>query len=313
MARRLSEEPVRADTDSGAIHRSAANVVAALSNLGFSQYEARTYAGLIGSEPLTGYAIAKNTQVPQPKVYETLGRLVERGAVLQVSDSPAKFIAVPPSRVLAELEASFRQRMSTLEVEISRARAAGNNQLAMRAYHEAGSWMSLADAARELIEGTVERLYVSGHSTYLEPLAGVITDADARGVRVHVLCFGEPPFSVKNGGVIRHSSTDGIVYRHHQARHLAIGCDGDAGLWALATDGERWEGIWSNQDPLLSALVKGFVRHDTFMQRVYADFSEEMRARYGAGLEGLFDGPSARDAGPSRQSTGIQREDRRFA
>src|SRR5246500_4711000 len=88
-------------------------VIAALTELGFSQYEAKTYAGLIGREPMTGYAIAKETLVPQPKVYETLGRLVERGAVLQVSGSPAKFVAVPPDRVLSELERTFRQRLAT--------------------------------------------------------------------------------------------------------------------------------------------------------------------------------------------------------
>ena len=86
-------------TGSGSENGSApgldAGVIAALAELGFSQYEARTYAGLIGREPMTGYAIAKDTLVPQPKVYETLGRLVERGAVQQVSGSPAKFVAIP--------------------------------------------------------------------------------------------------------------------------------------------------------------------------------------------------------------------------
>jgi hypothetical protein len=35
--------------------------------------------------------------------------------------------------------------------------------------------------------------------------------------------------------------------------------------------------------------VKGFIRHDIFMQRTYHDFADEMRIEYGAGLEGLFD------------------------
>jgi hypothetical protein len=47
--------------------------------------------------------------------------------------------------------------------------------------------------------------------------------------------------------------------------------------------------VWSENDPLLTALVKGFVRHDIFTQRMFRDFSSEMLARYGQGLEGLFD------------------------
>jgi sugar-specific transcriptional regulator TrmB len=264
-------------------------VIAALTELGFSQYEARTYAGLIGREPMTGYAIAKDTLVPQPKVYETLGRLVERGAVLQVSGSPAKFVAVAPARVLSQLERAFRQRLATVELEVSRMRRESHQEHELRLYKETNSWIAIVNAANDLISGATERIYVSGHGTYLDALGEEIRAADRRGVRIDILCFGEPPSSLHNGVVIRHSSTDGVVYRHHQSRHLALTCDASAALWALAPEGDKWEAVWSDNDPLLTALVKGFVRHDIFTQRMFRDFSSEMQARYGAGLEGLFD------------------------
>ncbi|MFE5028217.1 TrmB family transcriptional regulator [Streptomyces sp. NPDC056656] len=268
-------------------------VINALVELGFSQYEARTYAGLIGREPMTGYAVAKETSVPQPKVYETLVRLVERGAVVQISSSPAKFIAVSPTRVLNELESAFRQRLATVELEISRMRPAGDGMQTLRPFQEATSWVEIAAAARQLIASAGERVYVSGHSSHLEALGDALADADRRGARIDVLCFGEPPFSLKNGTFIRHSSTDGTVYRHHQARHLALTCDMAGSLWALAPEGDAWEAVFSTDDTLLAALVKGFVRHDIFMQRTYHDFADDMRARYGAGLEGLFDWSTA--------------------
>lgn len=284
---------------SGSSPRLDTQVIGALTELGFSQYEARTYAGLIGREPMTGYAVAKETNVPQPKVYETLVRLVERGAVAQISDQPAKFIAVSPARVLSELESTFRRRLATVELEISRMRPADGVLQALRPYQEATSWVSIAAAARQLIAGAGERMYVSGHSSYLEPLADAIIEADRRGVRLDVLCFGEPPFAVENGSVTRHSSTDGTVYRHHQARHLAITCDMTGSLWALAPEGDDWEAVFSPDDALLTALVKGFIRHDIFMQRTYRDLGDEMRDRYGAGLEGLFD-RHAVTSGPPR-------------
>ena len=264
-------------------------VIVALTELGFSQYEARTYAGLIGREPMTGYAVAKETLVPQPKVYETLGRLVERGAVLQVSGSPAKFVAVAPARVLSELEREFRQRLATVELEVSRMRRESDQVQELRLYKETNSWIEIVSAASHLISGAAERIYVSGHGAYLDALGEAIVSADRRGARIDVLCFGEPPFSLHNGIVIRHSSTDGIVYRHHQSRHLAVTCDTAGALWALAPEGDTWEAVWSDHDPLLTALVKGFIRHDIFSQRMFRDFSTEMLARYGAGLEGLFD------------------------
>jgi HTH-type transcriptional regulator, sugar sensing transcriptional regulator len=280
-------------TGSGSENGSApgldAGVIAALAELGFSQYEARTYAGLIGREPMTGYAIAKDTLVPQPKVYETLGRLVERGAVQQVSGSPAKFVAIPPARVLSELERTFRQRLATVELEVSRMRREGADEHELRLYKETSSWITIVNTANDLIGGASDRIYVSGHGTYLEALGDEIAAADRRGVRIDILCFGEPPFNLHNGAVIRHSSTDGIIYRHHQSRHLAVTCDTAAALWALAPEGDKWGAVWSADDPLLTALVKGFVRHDIFTQRMFRDFSAEMIVRYGSGLEGLFD------------------------
>lgn len=86
-------------------------------------------------------------------------------------------------------------------------------------------------------------MYVSGHGTHLEALAGEIQAADRRGVRADILCFGEPPLNLLGGVVIRHSITDGVVYRHHQARHLVITCDNAAALWALAPEGDKWEAV----------------------------------------------------------------------
>lgn len=78
-----------------------------LSELGFSPYEARCYAGLLGAGPLTGYAVAKSTGVPQPKVYETLRRLVARGAAEQLPGPPIRFLAVDPEALLDRMANAY--------------------------------------------------------------------------------------------------------------------------------------------------------------------------------------------------------------
>jgi hypothetical protein len=62
--------------------------------------------------------------------------------------------------------------------------------------------------------------------------------------------------------------------------------------------------VWADDDPLLTALVKGFVRHDLFIQRVYHDLTDEMIERYGPGLAGLFDWHPAASAADIAQATG---------
>src|SRR3954453_2228388 len=78
--------------------------------LGFSQYEARCYVGLLGPGPQTGYAVSKTTGVPQPKVYEALRKLVSRGAARQLPGEPVLFVAVPPDQLLNDLETTFDDR-----------------------------------------------------------------------------------------------------------------------------------------------------------------------------------------------------------
>ncbi|AEV82959.1 hypothetical protein ACWT_1940 [Actinoplanes sp. SE50] len=100
-------------------------LVAHLRELGFSPYEARCYAGLLGAGPLTGYAVAKLTGVPQPKVYETLRRLVARGAAEQAPGPPIRFTAVDPQDLLNRLAAAHA-------AQIAAVRAAAEQLLALK-------------------------------------------------------------------------------------------------------------------------------------------------------------------------------------
>ena len=86
---------------------SAPSIAPRLTQLGFSQYEARTYVGLLMSEGATGYSVANDTGVPQPKVYETLRWLVQRGAAVLTSERPGCFEPLPATRFGANARLRF--------------------------------------------------------------------------------------------------------------------------------------------------------------------------------------------------------------
>ena len=57
-----------------------------LKGAGLSGYEAKAYLALLaGGEPMNGYEVAKASGVPRSTVYETLGKLVARGAAFEVN------------------------------------------------------------------------------------------------------------------------------------------------------------------------------------------------------------------------------------
>lgn len=281
-------------------------VVGQLTQLGFSAYEARAYVGLLGQEPMTGYALANLTGIPQPKVYETLRRLADKLAVVKIGDDPARFVAVPADRLIAQLDADFRRRLAEAKAGLAEA-VHGTKGDELRVLRTPRGWPAIARHAVALLDGAHRHVYVSAHLAQLADISDAIARADDRGVRLDVLCFEPADLSLEHGTVLPHASTSGIVYRHHQARHLAVVADGDQALWALAADGRRWEALAAT-DHLLAAVIKGYVRHDMYVQQIFADFGQDLTARYGPGLEKLVSRSAGEQAtAPARAKAGRPR------
>ena len=258
------------------------SMVERLTQLGFSLYEARAYVGLLVHGAQTGYGLSNVTGVPQPKVYETLHRLAKQGAVMQTTNKPATYVAVPAEQLFHALDTDFKQRLGDARKDLERLlpKPAGDQQ---EPIWKLKSFESIVAKTCEEIANATRSVYLSGSSSTLEPLRDVITDASKRGVTFVVLHFGTLPFPVLGGRTFRHTSTEGTLYSHHQARHLAVVVDSASALWALARDGKHWEGLYS-QNEMFASAMKGYIRHDIMVQRIYADLPEELTDLYGPGL-----------------------------
>src|SRR5216683_2917736 len=270
-----------------------------LIELGFSHYEARAYVGLLGQPPITGYALSNVTGIPQPKVYETLRRLARKGAAIPIEGEPVRFVALPP----AQLETAFHRRLADAELELTRSvtpDAAGN----FRVLPVLTRWDEIEKHGVEMIDGARRHIYLSLNCDNASAVVSAVGRADERGVQSDILHFGPAGVEVRNGRLLRHLSTDGVIYRHHQARHLALVVDGTQVLWALAADGTAWDALRAD-DHLLAAAVKGYVRHDMYVQQIAKDFGSILAERYGPGLEGLVTpdaaASAARSGGKSRR------------
>jgi sugar-specific transcriptional regulator TrmB len=267
--------------------KSVSSVVDRLVTLGFSVYESRTYVGLLALGTATGYSVSNETGVPQPKVYETLRRLAERGAVVQTSEHPARYSAVPAETLLCRLDEDFAERLRAARDGLA-AVTAGDGHAEPRVVWRYTGLPAISDRAGVMLAAAREHVYLSGRASDLGLLADAIGEADDRGVEFTILHFGRLPFAAPRGRTFRHSSTDSALYPSHQAHHLAVVADSRQSLWAVARDGRSWEAAFS-EDPLQASVVKGYVRHDIFVQRIYADLPQELEGRYGKGLLKLAD------------------------
>jgi sugar-specific transcriptional regulator TrmB len=269
-----------------------------LIELGFSQYEAQAYVGLLGREPLTGYALSNVTGIPQPKVYETLRRLTARGVVAAMEGEPARFVAVPAEQLLADLEGSFRARLAGAQRELADVTQAPGPS-GYRVLRVFTSWEAIEEHTVGVIDGSSRHVYVSVNCPDPQGIAAALGRADGRGVVCDVLHFGEPIVELRHGRTVGHGSTRGVVYRKHQARHLAVVADGADVVWAVAEDGVTWQSV-AGHDQLLAALAKGYIRHDIWLQQIWNEFPDVLAERWGPGMQQLAGELSARPARPAR-------------
>ena len=262
-----------------------ATLVERLVQLGFSLYEAKAYVGLLINGAQTGYGLSNLTGVPQPKVYETLRRLVERGVVIQTADKPATYVGVLAEQLLNALDTDFKQRLEHARKDFERLLPEpepDQQELIWRL----NSFERITAKACDAIANATKTVYLSAGARVLESLRDAIEEATKRGVVFVVLHFGPLPFTVSGARTFRHASTEGTLYFHHQARHLAVVVDSASALWALARDGKHWQGLYS-QDPLFASAIKGYIRHDIMIQRMYVDLPDELNRLYGPGLQEL--------------------------
>ncbi len=82
-------------------------------NLG--EYEIDAYLAVLEHGELTASDIADRTDIPQPRVYDTVRSLSDRGLVELRESRPMKIVAVDPDDAFGDLRSSFTEMVDELE------------------------------------------------------------------------------------------------------------------------------------------------------------------------------------------------------
>ncbi|SEW32214.1 HTH-type sugar sensing transcriptional regulator TrmB [Natrinema salifodinae] len=82
-------------------------------NLG--EYEIDAYLTVLEQGQLTASEIADQTQIPQPRVYDTVRSLSDRGLVELRESRPMKVVAIDPEEAFDDVQSSLEQMIDELE------------------------------------------------------------------------------------------------------------------------------------------------------------------------------------------------------
>ncbi|GAA1389719.1 helix-turn-helix domain-containing protein [Pseudonocardia kongjuensis] len=249
---------------------SVQHVTGELQRLGMSGYEAKAYVALVlAAEPVNGYEVAKRSGVPRSTVYETLGKLVGRGAAYEVrtDDDSVGYVPLPPRSLLERMRREFDRTIQVLEDELPRLATPPP----VRLVHSLAERSTLLERAEDVVTAAEGELYMSGWPDDLDALTPGARRAEERGVAVRRVVFGDDGDPVGWTTEHRYSSPEAVEENLGQRLLVVVADRSQAVIGGLTAD--RTWGLYTD-DPAAVLLAVDYVRHDIAMHVVadrYAD------------------------------------------
>ncbi|MGI5272346.1 TrmB family transcriptional regulator [Nonomuraea sp. CA-218870] len=246
-------------------------VIEELQRLGMSGYEAKAYVALVAAgAPLNGYEVAKRSGVPRSTVYETLGKLVGRGAAYEVrlGDAGVGYISLPPASLLDRMRREFDQSIDSLREALPE--VASPTQV--RLIHNLTDRSSLLTRAEDVVAAARRDLFLSGWPAEIEPLKALARRAEADGVDVSAVVFGDDPDPVGHTTQHRFSSPK-VALENLGCRLLVVVADREQAVIGGVVNEEAW-GVYTD-DPAVVLVAVEYVRHDIAMHLIVEKFAAE--------------------------------------
>jgi sugar-specific transcriptional regulator TrmB len=231
-----------------------------LQRIGFTQYEAKIYIALTRAGALNGNEISQASGVPSSKTYETVRKLVTKGAVAAFAEEAGtKYVALPPAQVIERHRDGMNQTLDHLESELGQLAVfeAEEHVLSMRGE------LSVLARARELIHTAHTELYLSLWGEELPALRKALLDASARHVQLHVMLYGMAA-NLEVQHVYHHAHAD-IVRGRIGGRLLVLVADGRQVVIARFASGAEVYGC-SSQNQALALLAREYLGHDIILE-----------------------------------------------
>jgi sugar-specific transcriptional regulator TrmB len=242
-----------------------------LQKLGMSAYEAKAYIALLqAGVPLNGYEVAKRSGVPRSTVYETLAKLVARGAAHEVSegDGTSSYLPLPADALVGRLSRQFESSLAGLERGLHGLSAAPRARLV----HTIDDARVLKGRAGDVIASAREELFVCAWPEDLVVLKPEIRACAERGVAVRSLSFGDDPEPLPDA-IVHAFSAPEIVLRSFGGRQFIVAAD--RGQVVIGAFFETLaHGVYSD-DPAVVALAVEYIQHDIAIQRMALHLGDE--------------------------------------
>jgi HTH-type transcriptional regulator, sugar sensing transcriptional regulator len=251
-------------------------ITQSLQELGLSLYEARLYLGLLTRGPQNGNELSRTSGVPSSKVYAMLERLAAAGIVAHTRrGNTVEYVAVPPQDVLHKLRERYTKPLDYLEATLPTIVSSDPEPDVL----QVAGRDAIIDHARVIVRNASSEIYLSIWGENLDLLRADLAAADARGVRIFGMLYGEGDLDV---GWWQHHSYRETVASRIGGRMLTLVADGCEALIAHMPEQGDPSAV-RTQNPVLCLVAEEYLIHDLTLQKAktmtgYAEWDQWLRA-----------------------------------
>ena len=227
--------------------------------LGLTEYEGKIYLALLKESPANGYQLSKRTGVPRSMVYEALGRLHARGAVLKSGDKRATiYRPLPPEQLLERYDRQHRNLIDNLQVGLA---DIYDSQIEESLWSISGQ-EAIYSYASQMIQKAETEIYLVMGDSALQRLNEDILATYAAGVSVGALLTGNGELECDQ--VSHHPPAESEIQGLEHM--LVVVVDGGECLIANL-ERDMTATVTTNKNLVL--ISRQFVWMELFAQRVY--------------------------------------------
>jgi len=159
----------------------------ALTQLGFSQYEASCYMSLVGSHPVNGSQLSKISGIARSRIYDVLRNLIAKGYVIEVQ--AGQYAPLPSDEVIRRLKREFNTNIDLVEKEISKASQKKDYEYVWTLT----GYDNVMSKARDMIGEAKKEIYARLFPEADLHLADALEAAGKRGVSIRYIAMGDVP------------------------------------------------------------------------------------------------------------------------
>jgi sugar-specific transcriptional regulator TrmB len=227
------------------------------------------YLALLKQGEVTGYELAKNSGIPDSKIYAVLNKLLEKNVILALDSDPVKYTPIPPDDIIGRMKSDYLNTFDTLSQSLNDIYQ--NEQTSDQYIWNLSGRQEIMRRIIEFINQAKASIYLSVWDEEVAEIKESLYQANKRGVKMSIVHYGKTHLGI--GQEYRHGR-EHQIRQQRGARRIAIEVDEEKVILAHFVDDGGSNALRTNNTGVV-LLAKDYIIHDIYTIRMAEKFGQE--------------------------------------